>query len=149
MSFAQMFSFTCATLLMPSRQHVCVYVACHNDRSASYCWHTADKRRLEGPCKDVWWLFTVVENIESTAPVEHTDQQLLASLLNPNQAQLQLAPAWCSVSISTMHSQTLPCAADAPGTLDLVPCNADVLLNSDAKLTSDRCSSHLEGLQVW
>lgn len=48
-----------------------------------------------------------------------------------------------------MHSQTLPCAADAPGTLDLVPCNADVLLNSDAKLTSDKCSSHLEGLQVW
>ncbi len=54
-----------------------------------------------------------------TPPGEHIDQQLLASLQNPNQAQLQLAPAWCSVSISTMHCQTLLCAADAPSMLDL------------------------------
>ncbi len=62
-----------------------------------------------------------------TPPVEHTDQQLLATLQNPNQAQLQLAPAWCTVSICTMLSYTLLCAADAPATRCLVPCDADAL----------------------
>lgn len=62
-----------------------------------------------------------------TTPVEHTGQQLLASLLDPNQAQIQLAPACCTVSISTMLTQTLLYGADAPGARCLVPCDADML----------------------